>query len=192
MTTQPPQSHFDLKPELFDALLGTELFKKQKESLFSNCGSQLNRLEGRNKSAMLVERASWVFIHPGYSAQLLPWPFSSLPPLCAHSAFLSISLKSIFFNQWVYFPPLTFCTGLEAVTYAWGFIPSSLTAESFWRRRWERDRVLVVFLYSTCRLEAAVEDSSLLFNSFADNKARKESKGKVYEKTVRYGAAIPP
>lgn len=30
MTTPPPQSHFDLKPELFDALLGTELFKKKK------------------------------------------------------------------------------------------------------------------------------------------------------------------
>lgn len=62
MTTQPPQSLFDLKPELFDALLGTELFKKQKESLFSNCGSQLNRLEERNKSAILVERPGWLFI----------------------------------------------------------------------------------------------------------------------------------
>lgn len=108
MTTQPPQSHFDLQPELFDALLGTELFKKQKESLFSKRGSQLNRLEGRNKSAMLVEHAGWVFIHPGCSAQLLPRAFSSLPPLCAHSAFLSISLKSIFSDQWVYFPTSDF------------------------------------------------------------------------------------
>lgn len=108
MTTQPPQSHFDLKPKLFDALLGTELFKKQKESLFSNCGFQLNRLEERNKSAVLVERAGWLFIHPGSSAQLLPWACSFLPPLCAHSAFFSTSLKSTFFNQWVYFPTSDF------------------------------------------------------------------------------------
>lgn len=108
MTTQPPQSRFDMKPELFDALLGTELFKKQKESLFSNCRSQLNRSEERNKSATLAEHAGWLFIHPGYSAQLLPQVFSSLPPLRAHSALLSTSLKSIFFNQWVYFPTSDF------------------------------------------------------------------------------------
>lgn len=128
MTTQPPQSLFDLKPELFDALPGTQLFKKQKESLFSNCGSQLNRLEERNKSAILVQRPGWLFIQPGCSAQLLLWAFNSLPPLRAHSAFLSTSLKSIFFNQWVYFPASHFLLCLATVAYTWGFTPSLLTA----------------------------------------------------------------
>lgn len=124
MTTPPPQSHFDLKPELFDALLGTELLKKkkkQKESLFSNCGFQLNRLEERNKPAMLVEHAGWLFIPPGCSAQLLPWAFSSLPPPCAHSAFLSTSLKSTFFNQWVYFPTSDFLHWLGGCHLLLGF-----------------------------------------------------------------------
>lgn len=104
MTTQPLQSHFDLKPKLFDALLGTELFKKQKESLFSNCGPRLNRSEERHKSDTLVKHAVWLFIHPGYFAQLLPPAFCSLPSLRAHSALPSASLKTIFFIQWVSFP----------------------------------------------------------------------------------------
>lgn len=68
-----------------------------------------------------------------------------------------LSLISGFTSQ-----PLTFCTSLVAVTYTWGFIPSLLTAKSFWKRRRERDRVLVVFLCSTCRLEPEKKHSSLL------------------------------
>lgn len=132
MTTQPPQSHFDLKPELFDALLGTELCKKQKESLFSNCRSQINCLEERNKSAMLVKHAGWLFIHPGYSAQLLTWALSSLPPLCAHSAFLSTALKSIFFNHWVYFPTSDFLHWLGACHLHLGFYPKLTDSWKLW------------------------------------------------------------
>lgn len=38
MTTQPPQLRFDFKPELFDALLGTELFKNKRKVYFLIAG----------------------------------------------------------------------------------------------------------------------------------------------------------
>lgn len=136
MTTQPLQSHFDLKLKLCDALLGTELFKKQKESLFSNCGPQLNHLEGRNKSDTLRKHAVWLLIHPGCFAQLLPPALCSLPPLCAHSALPSASLKTIFSIQCVSFPTTDFLHWFGGCHSSLWFYPSLLTAKNTWRRRW--------------------------------------------------------
>lgn len=193
MTTQPPQSHFDLKPKLFDALLGTELFKKQKESLFSNRGTAWKR----GTSQTCSWNAIGLFIHPGYFAQLLPPDFSVFflyvltlpsPPLLCKPFSLSSGFP---------FHPLIFRIGLVAVTYHCGFIQSLLTAKNTRRRRWKEGKQCL-----WCSPMAPVDclnraskkgQQHAMLNSFANNKAGKKSQRKPRwgcQKMVRYRAAL--
>lgn len=129
-----------------------------------------------------MKHAVWLFIHPGYFAQLLSPAFCSFPPLHAHSALPSASLKTIFFIQWVSFPILTFCIGLVAVTYHCGFIQSLLTAKNTRSRRW-REGQQCLRCSSTAPADCLNKASNkgqqpAMFNSFANNKAGKKSQRK--------------